>query len=50
MLETNIDNSKTPLESPSFKLSIKGAIQIIIFSFKVMVIVACKIVEINQCP
>jgi hypothetical protein len=50
MLETNIDNSKAPLESPSIKLSIEGAIQKNYFSFKVMVIVACKITKINQCP
>jgi hypothetical protein len=44
-----VDNSKAPLELPSIRLSIRGVIQKKSFTFKVMVIVACKIIKINKC-
>jgi hypothetical protein len=48
MLEANIDNSKATTIACPIKLIIKGVIPNLFFSFKAMVVVACKASKINQ--
>jgi hypothetical protein len=49
-IDANINNSKTIAIPSPIKLTIKGVILNCSFSFKAMVIFACKALENNQCP